>query len=282
MNFGTGYGRLPQAMLLLAGCLAVQGCGGDDKTSACVDGAMQQVPGGVFWMGCNEATLPECDGDCLVVECQQDEYPYHEVTVPDFEIDQCEVTVASYARCVEEKACTEPSTYSQKCNWGVVDKEQHPINCVDWDQAAAFCAWEGKRLCTEAEWEKAARGGCELYSACEAESPLFPWSDGDPSCGLATFLGCNCNGTCQIGSSSAGASPYGVYDMSGNVWEWVQDTYFAGYDGAPDDGSAWDGGNHRVYRGGGWISMASALRVSNRVDYEADMLNDALGFRCCK
>jgi len=260
------------------------GCGSGGADSACVEGATVAVPGGPFMMGCSETVDPTCeDQDCPEITCQEDEYPYREVTVPDFEIDQCEVSVASYTACVDAKACTEPSTYSANCNWGIQGREQHPINCLDWDQATAYCAWDGKRLCTESEWEKAARGGCELYADCKTESPGFPWTDGGASCGKAVYLGCNCTrNTCETGTLSAGASPYGALDMAGNVWEWIADTYHETYDGAPDDGTAWEGGTGRMYRGGGWISNATGLRVSNRVEYKADGLTDAMGFRCCK
>ncbi|NOZ01503.1 MAG: formylglycine-generating enzyme family protein [Deltaproteobacteria bacterium] len=272
-------------LMVLAAALGtgLAACGGGGTTSACIAGQMVQIPAGLFRMGCSETVDPTCVGDdCPQISCQDDEFPFREVTLPAFEIDQCEVTVASYQGCVVAKACSEPSTYSGDCNWGVEGHGDHPINCIDWDQASAFCAWAGKRLCTETEWEKAARGGCEFYADCKADSPEYPWPVDPPSCDKAVYLGCNCKGTCEVGIRPNGASPYGVLDMAGNVWEWIQDTYHPSYDGAPDDGTSWEGGTNRMYRGGGWISKETGLRVTNRVEYKADGLTDALGFRCCK
>lgn len=284
MDSRTGFSRWTVVLPVVALVLQAAGCGSSSTPSACVEGAMVQVPAGLFRMGCNETVDPTCEGaDCPVLTCQSDEFPYREVSQPAFEIDKCEVTVSAYRACVEAKVCSEPSTYSGDCNWGIEGRDQHPINCMDWNHAEAFCAWAGKRLCTETEWEKAARGGCELYTDCENDSPGYPWLDQEPSCDMAVYLGCNCKlGTCEVGTHTAGASPYGVLDMAGNVWEWIQDTYHPDYDGAPDDGTAWEGGTNRMYRGGSWISPETGLRVSNRVEYKPDGLTDALGFRCCK
>lgn len=246
------------------------GCKGGGGGSECRT-EMIPIPAGDFVMGCADAEV-----------CGEDEAPVHRVAVPAFEVDSCEVTVAQFAGCVQAGACTAPSTYSPQCNYGVADRESHPANCVTHDQARAFCAWAGKRLCTEAEWEKAARGGCERYGDCEKDSPRWPWGGEEPSCGRAAYGPCSCRGTCEVGTHPEGASPYGVLDMAGNVWEWVADAYHGNYDGAPADGSAWEGAKDRVFRGGSFLSPAGALRVTNRSFMDPADHTDALGFRCCR
>ncbi len=260
-------------MVALIVCLAA-GCKGGGSASECRT-EMIPIPAGDFVMGCADAEV-----------CGEDEVPVHRVAVPAFEVDSCEVTVAQYAGCVQAGGCTAPASYSPQCNYGVTDRESHPVNCVTHDQARAFCAWAGKRLCTEAEWEKAARGGCERYQDCEKDSPLWPWgaewgAEG-PSCGRAVYASCSCRGTCEAGTRPDGASPYGVLDMAGNVWEWVADTYHETYDAAPADGSAWEGGKERVFRGGSFLSPKGALRATNRSSMDPAQYTDAVGFRCCR
>lgn len=265
-RWGTGWRGRPIVMALVAG-LGTACKGGGDGSQCRTE--MIPIPASEFVMGCAD---PEVCGD--------DESPARRVSVPAFEVDSCEVTVAQYGECVRAGACTAPSFYSPQCN--AADREGHPVNCVTHDQARAFCAWAGKRLCTEAEWEKAARGGCERYADCEKESPPWPWGAEEPSCGRAVYGPCSCRGTCEVGTRPDGASPYGVLDMAGNVWEWVADTYHETYDGAPGNGSAWEGGKDRVFRGGSFLSLAGALRVTNRSFMDPGDRTDALGFRCCR
>lgn len=267
-GWGPGGRGKSIGVALIIGLAA--GCKGGGGGSDCRTG-MIPVPAGDFVMGCADAGV-----------CGEDEAPVRRVAVPAFEVDSCEVTVAQYAACVQAGACTAPSSYSPQCNYGAADRASHPVNCVTHDQARAFCAWAGKRLCTEAEWEKAARGGCERYGDCDKDSPLWPWGAEEPSCGRAVYAPCSCRGTCEAGTRPDGASPYGALDMAGNVWEWVADTYHETYDGAPGDGSAWEGGKGRVFRGGSFLSPAGALRVTNRSFLDPADNTDALGFRCCR
>ena len=135
---------------------------------------MVAVPAGKFFMGCNEQ---------VDYECMPDEKPGRYVELPAFRIDAKEVSVAQYRRCVDAKACTadglteafhggkEQPEYAQFCNWGKKGRDQHPINCITWSQAEAYCKWAGKRLPTEAEWERAARG---------TDGRKFPWGDEHP------------------------------------------------------------------------------------------------------
>lgn len=220
-------------------------------------GGMCRVPAGPFLMGCNEAVDAACNAD---------EYPQHMVYVPDFEIDQYEVTYGEYGN---ETHCIQPGS-------------QHPVSCVTWYEANAYCQSRDKRLCTEAEWEKAARG---------TDGRKWPWGNDSIGCSRAVYLGCNCgNNTCPAGSTgSNGASPYGVLDLCGNVVEWVQDTYHASYHGAPTDGTAWEGGpdDNRLMRGGGYGNHPSdsgnPMRPSFRAfSHEPYYQDSYVGFRCCR
>jgi formylglycine-generating enzyme required for sulfatase activity len=233
-----------------------------------------EVPSGTFWMGCNEAV----DGDC-----ETREYPYHEVTLSTFEIDKREVSVGEYRACVNDGACTEPPVCADLCNWGTGDREDYPINNINWHQANAYCAWAGKRLCTEAEWEKAARGD---------DGRLFPWGNQALSCDRAVMdagggAGCGRGGTLPVGSKPDGASPYGMFDMSGNVWEWVADYYssttYQDCAGGCSDPTGPSSGEFRVMRGGCFVNSTPAnLRASTRVGFRANFADDGVGVRCCK
>ena len=247
---------------------------------------MVQVPAGAFWMGCNAS---------VDASCYDDEKPQHEVTLSAYEIDLTEVTVLAYAACVTAGACSTPSSSSscsssQYGTYGASGKEQHPINCVTWTQSSAYCAWKGKRLCTEAEWEKAARGGCEKYpgKTCSAAMPKYPWGNAAATCTYAVMgdggYGCGTDSTWAVGSKPLGASPYGVLDMAGNVWEWVQDWYASDYyttsPGTNPTGPA--SSSFRVRRGGGFDYFAADVRASFRgAGYPSDAF-DVVGLRCCR
>jgi len=256
-------------------------CGGAGCWPNCA--GMVDIPGGNFWMGCNE---------WVDDECFDDEYPYHEVSVPDFEIDITEATVSEYSACVQAGVCSEPENMSDDdCNYAKWGRENHPINCVDWYQASQFCEWGGKRLCSEAEWEKAARGGCGLYPDevwCEVVMPKYPWGNELETCDLAVAWGiadCQWEHTQEVGSKPNGSSPYGVLDMIGNVQEWVADCPHESYEGAPTDGSVWTLEyeiSTRVARGGGYWFVGPYLRASCRFAGFTDSGSSDTGVRCCK
>ena len=225
-------------------------------------------------MGCNTDIDDNCDGDGR-------EEPYHEVNVPRFEIDVTEVTVGQYRVCVEDGGfCSEPGTGGY-CNWDESDRESHPVNCVTWNQGKAYCEWSGKRLCSESEWEKSARG---------TDGRIYPWGNEEATCDRAVMrssgdvYGCGEDRTWPVGSKPAGV--YGLYDMSGNVYEWVEDNWHSDYDGAPDDGESWvenPRSGFRVIRGGSFYFTSAYLRASNRLVVSPIVAYDFyFGARCCR
>jgi formylglycine-generating enzyme required for sulfatase activity len=207
-----------------------------------------------------------------------DEKPVHEVTLEGYWIDKYEVTNAQYRQCVEAGKCTAPTD----CMWGAPtyddsDKSNHPVACVDWKMAKAYCEWTGGRLPTEAEWEKAARG---------TDGRKYPWGNDAPDCNKAQYSDCSGRAV-PVGSKSAGASPYGAMDMVGNVWEWTGSEYdsypYDAGDGREDVSRTYVG---RAVRGGSWNDSRSwdnneaNLRVTLRHDDPPDGRNSVLGFRC--
>ncbi|HNT29200.1 MAG TPA: SUMF1/EgtB/PvdO family nonheme iron enzyme, partial [bacterium] len=231
-------------------------------------------------------------------QCEDDEYPYHAVTLSAYKIGKYEVTVGEYQQCVTNGACNNNGDHTHYytnsdesyCNYGDEGKGSHPMQCVTRSGAQAYCEWIGGRLPTEAEWEKAARG---------TDGRKYPWgSEPTVSCDYAVMapynestgyydFGCGTNGTMPVGSKSNGVSPYGAYDMSGNVMEWLNDWYGGDYyETTPTNTPAGpETGASRVVRGGSWKSHYDfALRASRRdyrypVDYSRD---SDIGFRCVK
>ena len=233
--------------------------GGGSCTEVADPSEMVSVPAGDFPMGCNAAV----DKDCA-----DDEKPQHTVTLSAFEIDRTEVTQAQYTACVLAGSC-EPAA----CDWSC-DKTTYPASCVTWSQANSYCAWAQKRLPTEAEWEKAARG---------ADGNKYPWGNGEPTCDLANIAGCN-DGAVAVGSLSAGASPYGALDMAGNMVEfvadWYDEKYYADSPAADPTGPAT--GKRYGGRGGGYKSDADFVRTSKRDWYDSTDNAPSLGFRCAR
>ncbi|MBI5529243.1 MAG: formylglycine-generating enzyme family protein [Deltaproteobacteria bacterium] len=232
-------------------------------------GPMCLVLAGPFMMGCNTA---------VDTECERNETPFHKVDVPAYRIDKYEVPTAEYKQCVTAGRCTDASMENPPiygCNYDVPGKEKHPINCVNWEQAKAFCVWVGKRLPTEAEWEKAARG---------MDGRKYSWGDTSLDCDHAVWNSTTCGklGTAPIGSKPLGTSPFGALDMIGNVTELVEDGYHRTYIGAPSDGSAWgtDISSFSVSRGGAWGATSMALRSSHRHYGDRKYRDAYIGFRC--
>lgn len=264
---------------------AIEFCNGqDDNCSGGVDEGcpawdMASIPTGTFFMGCNSALSPVC---------WSDEEPLHEVFLVSYNIDITEVTVGDYLLCVDAGACTEPQpSGSSNATWG--GAPGYPVNMVDWSQADTYCRWAGKRLPAEAEWEKAARGGCEFYSDCETEARTYPWGETPPSCALAAVndggMGCGL-GVNPVGQYPAGDSPYGVQDMVGNVFEFVNDwydsTYYATSPSAQPQGPA--SGANGLSRGGAYNISVSGddLTLTRRAPTVRDWEAVNFGFRCAQ
>jgi formylglycine-generating enzyme required for sulfatase activity len=253
---------------------------GSERTSS-VDGMPQVfVPGATYDMGGSDQLA------------QTDERPVHSVTVSPFWIDKLEVTNGMYQLCVqsgkckaprEDKSATHANYFTSK------DFADFPVILVSWQDASSYCAWAGRRLPTEAEWELAARGA--------GAARLFPWGDQVPDASLANF-DFAAKDTLRVGSSPNGASPFGALDMAGNVWEWVNDYYSPDYynqsNGLTDPtGPKGTDGGSKVIRGGSWADNAKEQRVSNRGSAKSPKLssdsrseafkgeaNNRIGFRC--
>jgi formylglycine-generating enzyme required for sulfatase activity len=210
----------------------------------------------------------------------EDERPLHRVFVSEVTIDRHEVTNRRYAECVQDGACTPPLLMSSSRRQRYFNNPQfqdYPVILVSWDQAAAFCRYDGGRLPTEAEWEKAARGDGPQERA-------YPWGNEKPTCKRTNMGGPeSCIGdTDRVGRRLSGQSPYGLLDMAGNVWEWVADWYDAKYysTSPTDDPKGPSSGRLKIMRGGCWKSGADSLRVSCRkAELPASWANN-VGFRC--
>jgi len=227
--------------------------------------AMVYVPAGTFKMG----SLPD-DSDAA-----DDEKPQHEVYLDAFWIDRTEVTNIQYLRCVEAGICSPPSDIDsshRNVYWGDAAYDDYPVISVSWRQAADYCQWAGGRLPTEAEWEKAARG---------TDGRTYPWGE-DLSCSLANYGDCTVGDTVAVASFPAGLSPYGAFDMAGNVQEWVADWYDEMYYEAspgknpqgPSDGA------DRVVRGGDYSVDGILLRVVYRGGQNPSNGDRETGLRC--
>jgi len=232
---------------------------------------MVYIPAGWFWMGCS----PNDN------QCKDSEKPYHKVYLDAYYIDLNDVTVDEYNKCVNAGGCTQLDVNdcliwngSSRVKGGSLGAEfqkgNHPVVCVDWNQANSYCQWAGKRLPTEAEWEKAARG---------TDGRIYPWGnewDASKAC-------YNQSSTCAVGSYPQGASPYGVLDMAGNVWNWCRDWYDANYyANSPDHNPTGpDSGSIHVLRGGSFNNL-EGMRSSYRSDYYFTNGYDDRGFRCAR
>ena len=257
------------------------------------------VPAGEFIMG-----SPEGEGDA-------NEHPQHTVYLDAYYIDKYEVTNEQFSQFVDATGYT---TDAETAGWGwaltgavweevegadwrhpqgpgssIEGKMDHPVVQVSWNDADAYCQWAGVRLPTEAEWEKAARG---------AYGREYPWGNSAPDGSKLNYCDVNCEfdrkdssvddgyaDTAPVGHYEAGKSPYGAYDMVGNVWEWVADWY--GYDAdyyskSPErDPQGPDSGELRVLRGGSWDNDRYWSRCATRNRYLPAHRYFLVGFRCC-
>lgn len=275
---------------------------------------MEQVyiPAGKFLMGSTKADINDVMKACsyCLRDWFQNEMPQHKVYLDAFWIDKTEVTNAMFAQFV---AATDYQTDAERIGGGIVFQlssydwkmiqganwrhprgpstdlkglDDHPVVQMSGNDAEAYCAWAGRRLPTEAEWEKAARG---------TDGRIYPWGDQPPAEHLLNFADRNLSAresdhgiddgymfTAPVGSYPDGASPYGVLDMSGNVWErvidWYSDTYYVDSPAHNPAGPA--SGTHHIIRGGSWSRMARYVRVASRYRYLQLNRSSGLGFRC--
>jgi len=224
--------------------------------------------------------LPDLDRD---PEPDGDEFPQHTVLLPEFWIDRAEVTNVSYRACVAAKACSPPSggdpNYYRDPAY-----DNYPIVFVSWNDADKYCRWVGKRLPTEAEWEKAARG---------TDGRIWPWGnalkdDLARPVERANVSDSHIRRCSQVGDYPTGASPYGALDMAGNVCEWVNDwyspTYYAGRpdpDTSPPGPSENESLGKKVIRGGSFNTVGLNARTADRNAVSAGPSFD-IGFRCAR
>ena len=201
---------------------------------------------------------------------ENNEQPAHAVYLDAFWIDQTEVTNSMYARCVQAEGCNPPTSNESNLHDSYYDNpefENYPVVMVNWNDANSYCEWAGRRLPSEAEWEKAARGGLE--------GKLYPWGDETPVCEQGADNGANFDGNAECNSQdpemvkSFAPNGYGVYDMAGNVWEWVVDWYIGA-----------DSEERRIMRGGSWNFSSRYLRTSFRGSGLPTVTSPDVGFRC--
>jgi len=227
--------------------------------------AMVLIPAGEFSMGTN-------NGD-------PDEKPVATINLGAFYIDKYEVTNTFYEQCVNAGVCKPPVSKNSQTHasyYGNPDFGNYPVTYVNWYMSKNYCEWRGARLPTEAEWEEAARG---------TDRRTYPWGEGH-SCELANYGYNTCmRDTTAVGSYEKGKSPYGVYDMAGNVLEWVNSQYKP-YPYRADDGREnQNGTGPRVLRGGSWSEFEDRIRSANRFYNDPQSAQPNIGtpgFRCAK
>lgn len=228
------------------------------RTSSADGMAQVLVPAGEFRMGTDEKVA-------------QKNRPVHLVRLLAFWVDQTEVTNAMYEKCVEAKACPPPFVGINPF-YGKSKYANYPVVYVTWDNADAYCQWAGRRLPTEAEWEKAARG---------TDGRIYPWGNDPPDESRANF-DLNLGAPLPVDRYPLGASPYGALNMAGNVREWVADWFHEFYyivsprENPPGPPS----GEHKSLRGGSYLDGYSEIRVFNRFDHEPLSPGINRGFRC--
>jgi len=235
--------------------------------TARVSNLMIQIPGGPFWMGGNEGS--------------QAEQPTHEVFLDDYCIDATLVTNEDFSRFVDATGyrTSAEQRFSNGRTWrtfSILERSNHPVVCVSWHDANAYARWLDKRLPSEAEWEKAAKGGCES---------VYSWGNEPPRADLTNWLPAPTSGG-SLPTAPVKAyppNPFGLFDMTGTVWQWCADWYAEDYysSGVPANPLGPPRGEYRVRRGGAFnVREAFRLRCANRGAMLPDQSWPNLGFRC--
>lgn len=222
-----------------------------------------------------------CNSENQIETCVSNEQPLHPVFLDAYRIDRYEVTNARYLACVTAGGCSPPHANSSSTRPLYYDNPtyaDYPVIRVDWYQASQFCAWDGGRLPTEAQWEKAARG--------VDGARKFPWGDLPPNQSLLNYNN-QIGDTTRVGSYPDGASQYGTMDMAGNVTEWVHDWYNRDYyaTSPASNPQGADTGTRRVLRGGAWAYQEMNIRLAFRdrvAPEEWDSTWGRTGFRCVR
>ena len=204
----------------------------------------------------------------------QDEAPSHTIYLDAFWIDETEVTVEMYMKCTQAGDCKSPdkfNSYYRSNYFGNAAYYGYPVMYIDWHQAKDYCEWAGRRLATEAEWEKAARG---------SDGRSYPWGEGI-ECTHTRYKPCE-QDTAPVGNFPAGISPYGAFDMAGNVWEWVSDWYSKSYysSSSSNNPEGPGGGDYKVMRGGSWFSDEVYTRTTARRWEPPGSSFSSVGIRC--
>lgn len=221
------------------------------------------VPAGEFTMGSDNGA--------------SDEMPAHTVYLDAFWIDKTEVTNAMYDQCVKDDQCIPPSgTHSTTRNfyYGSIVYDDYPVIFITWEDARTYCSWAERRLPTEAEWEKAARG---------VDGRVYPWGNDAPNNNLLNYTAA-IGDTTEVRKYPNGASPYGALDMAGNVWEWVQDWYNETYYRSSPTSNPLgpESSDYRVQRGGSWVIDEHYIRSAARYWAYPISAYNYVGFRCAR
>jgi len=235
---------------------------------AAAEPGMVFIPGGEFARG-RMHKLPD-DGLPWFPVLLMDDRPVKSIRIDPFYLDTHEVTNARYAEFI--KATRRKAPYNWPKGQLPEGKKNHPVAAIDWHDASAYCAWAGKRLPTEAEWERAARG--------LAEGAKYPWGDRNATKNDACYD--TLQGPCEVGKYRH--NYFGLYDIAGNLWEWTRDwyakDYYAGSPQANPQGPAT--GKYKVIRGGSWADLSKYLTTAHRNWARPLERSPNIGVRCAK
>lgn len=263
-----------KSIIVSLAVLLIFGCSKGQKKVSLSD--MIMIPEGPFLVGSSDEEIKKVVRDLGGGELGPDvqwfaaERPQHEVNLKTFYIDKYEVTNAQYKEFI--KATKRPGPRHWEKGDYPAGQDNYPVVYISWNDAKAYCEWVGKRLPTELEWEKAARG---------TDARIWPWGNtfDIKKCNVESWEG---SGPKPVGSYPDGVSPYGLYDMAGNVWEWT-DSWYEAYPGSNYTNPEF-GKKFRVLRGGSWYHYDSlgpiGARCASRDRAAPESISYVAGFRC--